>query len=194
MPKKQGKDGIILETKKVSWRHLSLGQEVCGWSSGNMNHGAQATVLAVNAATVTLNVFGTREEQVSSEETMFEVELTDEEFHQKYQSGAEAVIKGIQNKLSRGSIGHHVLWNAWLTYDPYEMAAACKREGMKVIGHCTDITPKHTVLGLVEDIGICAEYEDGEKIWCHGGMRNLDQMLQSWDRRIGRMAAERGDV
>lgn len=183
-----------METKKVTWRHLSLGQEVCGWSTGNTSHGALATVVAANSAMVTLNVFGTREEQVSSEETMFEVELTDEEFHQKYQTGAEAIIKAIQTKLPRGSIGCHEMWNAWLTYDPYEMAAACQEKGLKVIGHCTDITPKHTLLGIVEDIGICAEYADGGKFWCHGSMKNLDRMLKSWERRIARMAAEQRGV
>ena len=63
-----------------------------------------------------------------------------------------------------------------MSYDPYEMAAACKEHELKVVGHCTDVMPKHSLIdsSVVQDIGICAEYEkSGEKIWCHWSTKEV---------------------
>lgn len=102
----------MYENKKVTWRCLSVGQQVEGWSQTNTSHSAIATVAAMNPAFVTLMVFGTQETRVPSEETMFEVKMTEEEFHQKYQTAAEEIVRVVQQVLSRDFIGYHEMWNA----------------------------------------------------------------------------------
>lgn len=176
----------MYENKKVTWRCLSVGQQVEGWSQANTSHSAIATVAAMNPAFVTLMVFGTQETRVPSEETMFEVKMTEEEFHQKYQTAAVEIVRAVQQVLPRDFIGYHEMWNAWVSYDPYEMAAACKEHELKVIGHCTDVTPKHNLIdsSVVQDIGICAEYEKGgDRIWCHWSTKDLNYLLSRWERR-----------
>lgn len=130
---------------------------------------ASASVKARNAAFVTLLVFGTHEEKVASEGTLFGVEMSTEEFHRAYQKEAEQLVANIQTRLSAYEIGYHEAWNAWLSHDPYKMAAECKKNQIRVLGHCTDILPKRSLLdpALILDVGICAEYGNGEKIWCH---------------------------
>lgn len=52
-----------------------------------------------------------------------------------------------------------------------------------MLGHCTEILPKRNLFNedLVLDIGICAEYQDGDKFWCHGSMLDLKEMTQRWE-------------
>lgn len=146
---------------------------------------ARAVVKAKNAAFVTLLVFGTQEEKTSSEGTLFGVEMSDEEFRRAYQKEAEQLIASIQTKIPAYELGCHEGWNAWLNCDPYEMAAECKKNKIRVLGHCADIQPRSGPFDpdLILDIGICAQYEDGEKMWCHWSRRALDHMLSSWKRR-----------
>lgn len=174
---------IINRLKSVTWRSLSLGQQVKEWRSGQSLHMASATVKAKNAAFVTLLVFGIQEEKVASEGTLFGIEMSDEEFRRTYRKEAEQLIADIQVKIPEYAIGAHEAWNAWLSHDPYEMAAECKEHKIRVLGHCTDILPKRNLLdpNLILDVGICAEYSDGEKIWCHWSGESLKQMLASWN-------------
>lgn len=180
----------MYNTKKITWRHLETGQRVESWSVGNSTCLSSAVVKEKNAAYVTLLIFNTREEQVPSEEAVFEVQMTETEFHQKYQTAAEKLIEAIQTPLSADAIGCHEMWNSWLTYDPYEMAAICKDQKIRVVGFCSGITPKHNLIdhSIVQDIGICAEYEDGGRIWCHGSHKRLNEMLQGWARQLDRNA------
>nr|WP_325303363.1 hypothetical protein [uncultured Oscillibacter sp.] len=149
---------------------------------------ACATVKAKNAAFVTLLVFDTHEEKVPSEDTLFRVEMSDGEFRRTYQKEAEQLIANIQVKVPVYAIGTHETWNTWLSHDPYEMAAECKKNKIQVLGHCTDILPKRSLLdpALILDVGICAEFGNGEKIWCHWSSGALKQMLASWKTRAER--------
>lgn len=51
---------------------------------------------------------------------------------------------------------------------------------MKIIGHCLDIFPRTTMFNTILDIGICAEYEQGERIWCHANKEDLFEMLDQY--------------
>lgn len=165
------------DTKKLTARQLKEGQKIESWTEGKTWHGATATVKQVGPDGVVLLVFEEREERVGLEAT-FEVELTDTEFIAKHRSGARAVMAALCNRLAEYEIGYHELWNSWLSADPYEMAFECARNKICVVGYCKDITPKCAMFsGETLDIGICAEYEDGERIWCHYKSDNLFYMF-----------------
>lgn len=173
------------DTKTVTYKQLKPGQAIEGWNEGGMCHMARAIVKNVNPAFVTMMVFGTREEKVRSD-CMFTVELSDEEVKAKYHETAKAVVKNIQTKLQQYEIGYHEMWNAWCSFDPYEMATYCVKEKIKVIGYCADIVPKIAMFsGDTLDIGVCAEYEDGEKFWCHARLSDLEQMVERFEKKGG---------
>ena len=65
------------------------------------------------------------------------------------------------------------------------MAKACKEKNFTVIGHCTDIVPKHSWAGELLDVGICCETEDGERFWCHDSKKQLDEMIERYGEDFG---------
>jgi hypothetical protein len=70
------------------------------------------------------------------------------------------------------------MWNGWLYGDIFEIAEACINEKMTIIGYCEDIVPKiNTISGCEQNIGVCAEYDDGERIWCHYSGELLENLL-----------------
>lgn len=109
---------------------------------------------------------------------MFMVELTREEFEKKYLKRARDVYANIQNRLAKYEIGTHEMWNGWLSGDPYEMAQYETRDGFKVVGYCPDIVPKTSWFGDSLDVGVCIEYEDGNRYWCHYRMSQINEMLE----------------
>lgn len=164
------------QTKLITYKHLVKGQELIGWKEGSCHHMTPATVEEVNAAFIKLCVFG-KFEQVSSEATMFEIPLTQEEIYEKYKKDVQELVKNIQIKLASHEIGYHEMWNSWLNLrDPYDMAAECRKHGIRVIGHCADIVPKTLGNGELLDIGVCCEYEDGERFWCHESSVDLSEL------------------
>lgn len=176
---------MVRKRKYVTWKSLKKGQEIHGYKRGTLTSGFYAVVESANVAFVTVLKWGTDEEKIPAEETMFEVDMTEDEFKSKYAKGAAEVIQALQNLLAEYEIGYHEMWNAWISYDPYEMAAECQDKKIKVIGVCNDITPKHIMFDpdFILDIGICAEYSDGERFWCHASRKYLDDMLSDYEGR-----------
>ena len=177
---------MVRKSKYVTWRSLKKGQEIHGFKKGNMTSHFRAMVESSNAAFVTVLKWGKDEEKISSEETLFEVDMTEDEFQSKYAKGAAEVIQALHNRLAAYEIGYHEMWNSWIRYDPYELAAACQDRKIKVVGVCSDITPKHALFApdFVLDIGICAEYSDGERFWCHASREHLDDMFNDYGHLI----------
>lgn len=156
------------ENKYVTWRHLKPGMKIEGYKQGNRFTYSASTVVAANAAFVDLMVFDKEPKRLNSEDVMFEVEMTEEEFQTKYRKGAAQVIQGILNKITEDQAGGHEMWNSWISYDPYEIAAECAKHEFKVIGHIELSVPKKAMFsGELLEIGICCEYADGNRFWCH---------------------------
>lgn len=157
------------ETKLVTYKNLHVGQEIKGYETEKKHCGFTAYVKCISPAYVYVEMWrkGGKVEKIDST-VMFSVELTESEIQMKYRTKAKEVMKNIQNKLYRDEIGYHEMNNSWLSYDPYEMAQWCAKEKIKIVGHCVDITPKTAMFsGEKLDVGVCAEYEDGERFWCH---------------------------
>lgn len=180
-----------MEKKYVTYKNLKKGQEIHGTKDGNCTRMCSAFVKEINPNFVTVEMWrkGGDIEKISTH-CMFAVEMTEKEFEDKYRADAKEVIKDIQNKLHKDEIGYHEMWNSWLYGTPFEIAKACKEQSIKIVGHCSDIVAKENMIsGHKQDIGVCAEYEDGERFWCHYSTEMLNDMLEIW----GEMLNERAD-
>lgn len=173
---------MVHKEKFVTWRSLKKGQEIKGYKCGFSHSMFSAVVESANAAFVTVLKWGKYREQISSEETLFAVKMTEEEFQAMYADEAVELMKALRNRLPEYEIGCHEMYNAWIRYDPYEMAAECKAKKMKVIGICDEIIPKRNMFdpNYILDIGICAEYKDGDRIWCHASKEDLERMFEEY--------------
>lgn len=174
------------ETKYVTWRHLKPGDKIRGWKEGNSTRGARSTVVSVNPAYVTVSVFDRDERKINAEAAMFEVEMTDKEIRAKYAKAAADIMENIHKKLQIDECGYHEMWNAWIGVDPYEMAAYATKHKFKVVGHAVLPFAKTPMFGGDPlDIGICCEYEDGERFWCHARSSYLEVMKVYYSRHKG---------
>lgn len=177
---------MIKDTKFVTAKNLKVGQEIKGWKIGNRRAMSTRIVKEVTPFQVRVAWRVQDEGEWVDASAMFEVELTDKEFYNKYRKDAEEIQVALKNKLLRDQIGYHEMWNAWLSYNIYEMAQYCRKENMKIVGYSEDIRPKHSWAGDLLDIGICAETEDGERFWCHTS-RDIFEYLQrsiEWAKEI----------
>lgn len=167
------------DTKFVTTKNLKVGQEIQGWKVDGRCW--MCTKIVKEVTPFKIGVSWRDEDKIEyvDASAMFEVELTDKEFYEKYRKDADNIYAALQNKLLSDEIGYHEMWNSWLSYDLYEMAQYCKKENIKIIGYSEDITPKHSWVGNLLDIGICAEYEDGERFWCHCSRDVFDYLTRS---------------
>ena len=170
-------DAMVQTTKYVTWRQLKAGMEIHGYKQEGRTCFCKGTVQSTNAAYVTILLWGTTPERIPSEETMFDVEMSREEFMQIHKVGAVEVMNALHRNLAEYETGNHAMDNGWIRYDPYEMAAHCKDRQIKVVGVFRGLPQvrKHHI-----DVAICCEREDGGKFWCHGSGLLLDGMLEEY--------------
>ncbi|MEG2001005.1 MAG: hypothetical protein RR053_06405 [Evtepia sp.] len=171
-----------MEEKFVTYRNLKVGQKIKGVKDGGRHSMFTAFVKSINTVYVTVEMFnlGGNEKKIDSS-AMFCIELTDDEFNDKYREKAKEALCGIQNKLHYDEIGYHEIWNAWLCGTPYEIAKYCVEKDMKVVGYSSDIAPKIAMFsGDVLDVGVCAECADGERFWCHFRKSDIDKMIERY--------------
>ena len=176
------------ENKYVTYKNLKVGQEIKGYKDGNLTSGFTAYVKDINSAYVTVEMWrkGGNENKLNSS-YMFCVEMTEKEFEDKYREKAKEIIENIKKTLHKDQIGYHEMWNSWLFGTPFELAAACTKENIKIIGHCKDIIPKQNMFSRdTLDLGVCAEYEDGERFWCHYSTAMLEDLLEYYKHSIKR--------
>lgn len=172
------------ENRKVTYKHLEVGQKINGTEYENRNSGFTAYVKDVNPAFVTVEMWrqGGDEKKIDSR-SLFLLPMTEDEIIEKYNTAAGKIIETIQNPMHRDEIGEKEMWNVWLSSNPWEMAQMCKMKKVTVLGYCRDITPKHAMFsGDVLDIGVCAEDEDGYRFWCHFRSEYIAAMVKRYER------------
>lgn len=167
------------DTKYVPAKTLKVGQEIQGYKIDNHHIMCGKIVKEVTPFKVCIAWKNTNEDEWVDASAMFEVELTDKEIYEKYHKDVEEIYAAFQNKLLRDEIGYHEMWNAWLAFDLYEIAQWCRKEKMRIVGYSEDIIPKHSWVGDLLDIGICCEYENGERFWCHCSRDIFDYLERS---------------
>lgn len=96
-----------------------------------------------------------------------QINFTEEELHQRDFNMAKEIALAMKHKLYDEGDAVHEMWNGWITCNPYEMAKTAKEEDLTVIGWFTLTAWKKRDL----DIGIVAEYPNGDRIWCHAASR-----------------------
>ena len=170
----------MTETKIVTWRNLKIGDEIYAVRSGGTIRAPGGRVISTNLSYVTVELFG-KEKKYDSENTKFEVELTEKEFHDKYKAVAADIVRALNNVIDVQEAGYHEMWNAWVDHDPYKMVSACNQNKMKIIGVVRLLIPKISFLsGETLDTGICCEYEDGERFWCHTFQTTIDYIKDKY--------------
>lgn len=170
------------ENKLVTYKQLQIGQKIEGTQDSGRHHMFSAFVKEINPISVTVEMWrkGGTEEKINSS-FMFEVEMSEKEFEDKYREKAKEILKNIQNKLSVDEIGYHEMDNSWLYGTPYEMAKYCIRDKTTILGHSNDIIPKTSLFSDdALDIGVCCAYEDGERFWCHYRYSDIENMLDDY--------------
>ena len=169
-----------LRSKFVSSSELIPGQEVTAIRLPRGLIMLSQPVLRVDNSGVVLKDY-TGKEAVHPLSAQYEVEMSEDEFRTKYRRRAKKVMAALCNKMANYEIGPHEMWNAWLSNDPYEMAAFCEENHLRVLGYCTDILPKVSMFGDdYMDVGICAEESDGTKLWCHFFTETLRYMFDEF--------------
>ncbi|WP_346961335.1 hypothetical protein [Clostridium sp.] len=168
------------ENKKVTYKNLKIGQEIRGHSLENLDSSYRAIVKDINPSYVTIMTWSKYEEKIDSR-SLFYVKMTQQEIEDKYKEKAKEVIKNLKNKLHYDEIGYHEMWNVWLYGTPYEIAQHCIQDKINIVGYCTDINHKTAMFsGDTLDIGVCAEYEDGERFWCHYRYSDIERMMEKY--------------
>lgn len=173
---------MIKENKLVTYKNLNIGQKIGGYRDGTFTSYFNAFVKSITPSFVIVEKWreGGNIEKINSS-AMFFVEMSDDEIKQKYHHKASEIVKNLQNKLHRDEIGYHEMWNGWISYNPYEMAKYCIDEQIEIIGICYDIVPKQAFPGKMLDVGICAEYEDGTRFWCHYDSETINYILREFN-------------
>ena len=176
--------------KYITAKNLKIGEKIEGIKDGNMHRMFTAYVKEILPHKVILSMWkpDSKETEEFSTDVQFEVALTEEEFNIKHLEGAKEVLDALKNKLLLEQIGEHEMWNSWLYGSIFEIAAACKENNMKIIGVCEGITPKRSwVSDELLDLGVCCEYEDGDRIWCHFSHKMLDELVEISEYTIKRL-------
>ena len=153
-----------IETKEIHMIHLivsEIGEDFVSLNYTDGNHYVTLTNL---------------------DQYIFERNLTEEEFENKYHSDVEDIVEALNNKLAQVD-GCHEMYNSWLYAGSLsKIASKLREDNMKIIGYATLTVPKTTFFGEVLDIGVVAEYEDGDRIWCHASDKYRLDLLERYFR------------
>lgn len=162
------------ETKYISLSELKAGMEIQGYRKGSTTTYHSADVVSIENNTVKLS-WGDPLKNAS--DYMFEVKLTEEELKEKYKDAIQEIKEALNHDLGQVD-GYHEMWNSWLcAVSLVEMASELNEHKLRLIGYATLTSPRTTMFGTTLDIGVVAEYEDGERIWCHTSSEHIKSLL-----------------
>ena len=163
------------ETKYIPLSELKVGMEIQGYKKGNTTSFCTQEVKSIKSNSVTLSWGSTLE---NASDYMFAVELTKEELQEKYKNDIEEIREALNHDLGQVD-GYHEMDNSWLfASDLAELTSTLKEHKLRIIGYATLTTPKVTMFDTTLDIGVVAEYEDGERIWCHTSSEDIRNLLE----------------
>lgn len=170
-------------TKEVTYKHLRVGQKIEGVKTGGTYEGFTGYVDEINPAFVTVAMWRVDGRKVKySTDHIFVVEMTEDEYRERWNKKAGEIVKALQNRMSLDEIGGHSMYNAWISTNPWEMAEACEKRKLHLLGYCPDIPARHSASGNLLDIGFCVETEDGNRFWCHARSSYLEVLARRYQR------------
>ena len=165
------------ETKYIPLSELKVGMEIQGYKKGSTTSFCTKEIVSIKKNTVSFN-WG--DSLTDASDYMFSVNLTDEELEEKYKDVVVEIREALNHDLGQVD-GYHEMWNSWLytSGDLAELASTLNENKMRIIGYATLTTPKHAMFSdELLDIGIVAEYENGERIWCHASNEYRKSLLE----------------
>lgn len=84
-------------------------------------------------------------------------------------------IIGLYHDMYDVGDARHEMWNAWVEVDFYEQIVQINDEDFNIIG----VAPAPWKCGSIENpVAIVAEYEDGERFWCHAAASWIEHMRE----------------
>ena len=163
------------ETKYIPFSELKVGMEIEGWKKENTTCFSTKEIKNIKNNTISFN-WGDPLKNAS--DYIFEVKLTEEELQEKYKDAIQEIKEALNHDLGQVD-GYHEMWNSWLCAgNLFEMASKLNEHKLRIIGYATLTSPKTTMFGTILDIGVVAEYEDGERIWCHTSSEHIKSLLE----------------
>ena len=163
------------ETKYISLSELKVGMEIQGYKKGGTTSCCTKEIVSIKKNTVKFN-WGDPLKNAS--DYLFEIKLTEEELQEKYKDAVQEIKEALSHDLGQVD-GYHEMWNSWLcAVSLTEMASQLNEHKLRIIGYATLTSPKRTMFGTLLDIGVVAEYEDGERIWCHTSSEHIKSLLE----------------
>ena len=99
-----------------------------------------------------------------------DIQLTEQEKHTRDFDKAKEIAQAMEHELYDAGDAIHEMYNGWIDCNPYDMAKVVKEMDITIIGWFwlySNIINKTYDL----DIGIVAEYSDGDRIWCHANSK-----------------------
>lgn len=169
----------IHDRKKISFEDLKVGMEIKSYRKNRWCLCSDLFINKIEGTTISFNNKWNEPCRIleDADQYVYEVELTDEEIADKYHSDVEILKEALNNQLAAVD-GCHEMYNGWLYAGSLtEVASKLREEKMTVIGYATLIQPKTSWFGELLDIGVVAEYEDGDRIWCHASDKFRKQLL-----------------
>ena len=164
------------DTKYILFSELKIGMEIDGYKKGSTTTLCTKKVVSIENNKVS---FDWGEALENASDYIFSIELSDEELTQKYKDDVKEIKEALTHKLGQVD-GYHEMWNSWLFADNLvAMASNLKEHKLRIIGYATLTVPKLTMFGTTLDIGVVAEYEDGERIWCHTSDEHRKYLLNN---------------
>lgn len=165
----------MTETKYIPFSELKVGMEIHGYKKGCSESFCRQEVKSIKKNSVTLSWGETLE---NASDYTFSVELTDEELEEKYKDAIQEIKEALNHNLGQVD-GYHEMNNTWLyAGDLAEIASSLNEHNLRIIGYATLSVPKRSMLGNLLDIGVVAEYNDGERIWCHCSNKHRKFLLE----------------
>lgn len=174
------------ETKKLTVEQLKIGQEFLCYKIGqSTTHPCLCHIKEIGPDGII--IYDKTRPSAGSEKVpinaIFEVELTDKEFNQKYRDSAKEVYDILSGAEYIGDRGSHEMYNGWLGSTCQELYKNLKDEDWKLIGWFWLSNVKHGYFSDC-DIGVIAEDNDGERFWCHYTKQEIDYMCECYKEGI----------
>lgn len=178
----------IRETKKwLTISQLKAGQEIAWYKSeGKYISPAYSVIKEINNNTLILtNKFdkSSTDSLNLSDNVLFEVYLTEEEFINKYHPLSNPLYDILKGPEYIGDKGHYDADNSWLACSLEELYYNLSLRNFKLIGWFSLPEIKH---GFFDDydIGIIIEDNSNERFWCHFKKQSIDWMIAKYERGI----------
>ena len=174
------KDKLVMtnETKKIPIKQMKKGDTFHTlYTNDGWIRMADFQIIEISGIFAKISAYG-REETISTENCFAGVPLTRAELENKYSNEISKLKIKLSNKMSNtDDIGQHEMWNSWISGDLIEMAQACVKNNLNIIGYFQLSEPKPLVDKIFLDIGIVAEDNNNNRFWCHASKSWFEKII-----------------